>query len=372
MVLSADARDVVNEAAVSPLFSGNWRIVRPSALAPWAAALSCVLFCFNGELLQSLQINSSPGEGHASVLLNLTLCHLGGLLFFPYFGWGTNTATRHGEASPRVASPITPGGTGLRCQLASSPRLTALLFSFLLMGYNYAWLSSAKFLAVGLTNSIFQVSVALVYAASVPLFSEPVTWSRFLGVFMAIAGSAIASGALNSTADLSSKGSGFGICLALLAACGYTVYQVLFRYVFGHLKQDVSFLAYFASWVGVWHVTVILPLVVMADVFGVEKLEFPTGSRAIIATFASAGIASAVNALYLCIVLWGTPMMLPSVSALSVPLTVLLDFILHQRRPARSEFIGQCMLLMSVVLIMQLHTTVMPKKSQWHDKPVEV
>lgn len=346
--------------------ASHWKILRPTALAPWAALLSCVLFCCNGELLQALQVHSSREEGHASPLLNLTICHLGGLMFLPWFACGPRKAG---------ASYCTPAGGGAaRSSLASCPRAAALLFALLLMSYNYAWLLSAKYLAAGLTNAVFQVSVAFVYVASVILFAEPANASRLLGVALALLGSLLASGLTENSEHQSPAHTGsdsshaaaavaaaaqqrlVGVALALAAAAGYTVYQVLFRFIFGHLKQDASFLAYFGTWISIWHLLVVLPLVLLAHFTGGEQLEFPHAPIAVLGTTVSAVLASTVNALYLCIVMWGSPMLLPATSALSVPFTVLLDFLLHGRPPHKTELLGQTLVLVSVVLILQLHT----------------
>ncbi|CAE7726321.1 Scn10a, partial [Symbiodinium pilosum] len=152
-----------------------------------------------------------------------------------------------------------------------------------------------------------------------------------------------------------------GVALALTAAVGYTAYQVMFRWIFGHLKQNVSFLAYFFSWISAWHLLIVLPMVLAAHSAGIEQLQLPHGLLALIGTGVSALIASTVNVLYLCIVMWGSPMLLPSTSALSVPLTVVLDIVLHNQRPENLELMGQGMVLLSVVLIMQLYKVVLPK-----------
>jgi len=231
------------------------------------------------------------------------------------------------------------------------------------MGYNYAWLLSASFIDLRLTNAVFQVSVALVYVASVQLFGEAVCAERLVGVSLSLAGSFLASG-LNwdaSKANAAEKSQAVGFALAFGAALGYTAYQVLFRWIFGHMKQNIAFLAQFFAWISIWHLFIVLPLVLLAHVLGMEQLQLPHGLFALLGTAASALIASSVNALYLCIVMWGSPMLLPSTSAMSVPLTVVLDIVLHNERPEHRELMGQGMVLLSVVLIMQLYKVVWPK-----------
>ncbi|CAE7434055.1 Scn10a [Symbiodinium natans] len=172
------------------------------------------------------------------------------------------------------------------------------------MGYNYAWLLSASFIDLRLTNAVFQVSVALVYVASVQLFGEAVCVERLLGVMLSLAGSFLASGLRWD--DGRSTGPRHqlqvvGFALALSAAVGYTAYQVLFRWIFGHLKQNASFLAHFFSWISLWHLLIVLPLVLAAHVAGIERLQLPHGLFALLGTGVSAMIASTVNVLYLCI-----------------------------------------------------------------------
>ncbi|CAJ1407279.1 unnamed protein product [Effrenium voratum] len=308
--------------------------MRTDVWAYGAALGSCVLFCLNGELLQALQRNGEGG--HASPLLNLVFCHLGGLLLVPHFG----CAKEPKEPSAKRAAHV---------------ELWALLFALVLMGYNYAWLSSAALVELSLTNAVFQTSVALVYICSVQLFGEAVSGDRVVGVVLALTGSFLASGTKpGPDSHFAHLG---GLFLALLAAVGYTAYQVLFRWLFG--KQSAAFLAHFFAWVSLWHLLVILPGVCLAHLAGLENLQLPHG-RAALGTLVSALLASAVNVLYLCIVMWGSPMLLPGTSALSVPLTVFLDLALHQKQPELQELLGQLLVLVSVVLIMQLHKVVLP------------
>merc|ERR1712062_726436 len=115
---------------------------------------------------------------------------------------------------------------------------------------------------------------------------------------------------------------------------------------------DIDFLMHFGAWVSIWHILAMCPLLLLADALGFEALEVPHGPLAVGGTLASAAIASTVNALYLCIVMWGAPMLLPSVTVLSAPLTVGLDAILHGLVPARGEALGHCLVVVSVVLIL--------------------
>ncbi|CAK0887715.1 unnamed protein product [Prorocentrum cordatum] len=308
------------EGPEGPAEARGW-LPRPAAVAPLLAVLSCVLYCGNGELLQALQA---------------------------------------------LAAELGAGGA-----LANTPRTTALLFAFVIMGYNWAWLSSARLVPAGLTNAVFQTSIAFVYLASTHLFAEPLTLPRMVGVGLSIAGSGLASGLVHLGASPSNtlqaaSGTMMGVMLALVAALGVTVYQVLFRQLFGHLKSDWRFLAYFGAWVSVWHVLAILPLVMLASPLGIEKLALPSSSEAWAGTMVSAALASAVNALYLCIVMWGSPMLLPCASALSVPLTVVLDAALHGARPTAVECLGHLMVVVSVVLIMELYgTALVSMGKQW-------
>eukprot|EP00429_Kryptoperidinium_foliaceum_P107909 CAMPEP_0176243716 /NCGR_PEP_ID=MMETSP0121_2-20121125/31066_1 /TAXON_ID=160619 /ORGANISM="Kryptoperidinium foliaceum, Strain CCMP 1326" /LENGTH=299 /DNA_ID=CAMNT_0017583315 /DNA_START=145 /DNA_END=1044 /DNA_ORIENTATION=+ len=272
-------------------------------------------------------------------------------------------------------SASTPGG--ISGWLAAHPRLAALFFAWMLMGYNFAWLSSTRFLNASVTNAVFQTSVAIVYGASVPLFGEPLALLRVLGVAIMLLGTALASGVLDlatiigvlsatphsvvatagagaPTSDAPAAQMGAGALLALTAAMGVAMYQVLFRHVFGHLKSDVRFLAFFSAWISMWHLVTVLPALYVGGALGFEAVVWPSGAHAIFGTVVSAAIASTVNALYLCIALWGSVMLLPCVSALSVPLTVVLDTVLHGVIPSGAEAFGHGLVVAAVALIMDL------------------
>lgn len=310
-----------------------------ATLAPVLALISCVLFSVNGELLQFLQGHISTGS-HVSPMLNLIACHLGGLFFAPHFLFrkGPNGSALHSTSQ----------GNCMNVQAG------ALLLAILVMGYNYAWLLSARFLAVGLTNAIFQTSVAFVYLCGVTVFRDtPFAPAQIVGVVLCLGGSALASGVGGGAP--ASRGIWLGVFLAMCASVGCTLYQVLFKYLFGHLKNDARFLAQVGAWVSVWHVVAIFPIAVLAHALGFETMEFPHGRFAVWGTLTSACIASTVNALYICIVMWGSSMLLPCASLFSVPFMVGLDMMLHAITPTRFELCGHIMVVMSVVLILDLH-----------------
>lgn len=326
-------------------------------LATVFAFLSCVLYCLNGELLQGLQLHAPPGQGHASPMLNLVICHLGGLLLLPCV-----VSEQNGNGGDGVRHP-----KGGQWYLAGP----SLFFATLLMGYNYCWLHSARLLPASVTNAIFQTSVALVCAASVIVFGETASRSRVFGVILSLAGSALACGLPNpasffqkfSTIGVQAaiKHTGdpedaewlhTGIALAALASIGYATYQVLFKHWFGIYKSDYRFLALFGVWVSFWHIILFLPLVFVADALHLETLNVPRGPLSIGGTAVTALIASAVNMMYLAIVMWGSSMLLPCSSALSVPMTVALDFLMHGVRPKAIECVGHFMVAFSVILIM--------------------
>lgn len=320
--------------------------------------MAIVLFCMNGELLQALQGHMPKGEEHASPLLGLLFCHLGGLVLAPHFA-GIDAEF---EPPSDIRGLLGGNGGGVKGFLATRPRITALIFALFLMGYNYAWLLSTRFLPVASTNALFQTSVGLVYALSVCLFGEALTSPRVAGVVLAIAGSLLASGifagSMPGTATSHVFKSAPGVGLALTAAVGVAIYQVLFRFIFEHLKQQPRFIAFFSAWIGIWHVLVVLPLIVMADFAGIETMQLPRGFHALLGTGISALLASAVNVLYLCIALWGSPMLLPCTSILIVPLSVLLDLMIHRSFPTLIELLGHVSVVVAVMLILNLKEAV--------------
>eukprot|EP00927_Polykrikos_kofoidii_P067804 TRINITY_DN63249_c0_g1_i1.p1 TRINITY_DN63249_c0_g1~~TRINITY_DN63249_c0_g1_i1.p1 ORF type:complete len:382 (+),score=57.64 TRINITY_DN63249_c0_g1_i1:100-1245(+) len=342
--------------------SSSSRWSSPDVLAAFFAMLSCVLYCVNGQILQWLQLGAPQDQGHPSPMLNLVLCHLGGLFFGPCFCCPTNFAIANRK--------------GFQWNLAG----TSLVFATLLMGYNLAWLHSARLIPLGLTNAIFQTSIALVCAASIVVFGEATNRTRTVGVAMSLMGSLLACGVTNLSllfrklcpfADLVLAANDHpseeplvhrGLFLACCASTGYAVYQVLFKHWFGSLKNDGRFLAMFGLWVSAWHVVLFLPLVFVADKFGLESLQVPTGPVSIMGTAMSALIASAVNMMTLAIVMWGSSLLLPCSSAMSVPAAVALDFMVHGVRPTGVECLGHTMITFSVALIMKAQMPTSDRK----------
>lgn len=298
------------------------------------AGLSCFIYCLNGQLLDALQ-------SEVSAFVNLTLCHVGGLLFVPYLVYTRN------------AYPI-----GVKsCTLA----WTSLFFSALLMGYNYVWLKSALIVPVGLTNAVFQTSVAMVFIASIQVFGETLTEQGCLGVMLAVSGFVVATlpDFIDASTDIAKLVA--GICLATAAAVGVTFYQVLFRLWFGRLKSDLRFLMMFGAYVGAWHLLLMPVVIVLADWSDFERCQFPPAGLALLGTAASGVMAFIVNAMTLCIILWGFPMLFPCSSALTVPLMVVLDFMVHGLTPNRIVVFGYSLVFLSVLMIAKDSTDRAPK-----------
>lgn len=295
-------------------------------------AVAALLYGLNGELLQALQASKRPDQHGASPLLNLVFCHVGGIFFIPLL-------VAHGRWSPGAF----PGTSAARMVCA------AVGLSLVLQGYNYAWLSSAAFIPAGATNALFQCSIALVFLGSVAFLGQPWCFANLAGVCLAMLGAAN-FGFEAATRNVSENVLA-GVGLGLLAAMGYAGYQVAFKYLFANLRYDPYFLAYFGALVGVAHVVLVLPLVALASALGWEPMELPNSRALAVGTVASSAIAFTVNALNLCIVMWGSPMSLPCSSALSVPLCMLLDLVLHGAWPTRAETLGATLVLCSVALV---------------------
>jgi len=140
----------------------------------------------------------------------------------------------------------------------------------------------------------------------------------------------------------------------LAAAALYAVYQVMFKYLFNHVKNDVTFLGHFVAWVGIWNMVVFLPLIFIADWMGFESLALPHGTYALIGVLMLIIGCMVIKVMSLCIVLWGSPMLLPCANAVSVPFQVFLDFLVYGIVPGRIEILGHVLIVTSVMSIMEL------------------
>merc|ERR1711918_115538 len=95
-------------------------------------------------------------------------------------------------------------------------------------------------------------------------------------------------------------------------------------------------------------------MVLLVDLLGLEVLELPQGPQSIAGTAISAIFASTVNVLNLVVIMLGSPMLLPCAYLLSVPLTDVLDALLHGVVASGVEVTGHVLLVLSVVLILDL------------------
>lgn len=303
-----------------------------SRLAVFLAVMSAILYSLNGELMQFLQVSVSPKlANHASPLMSLLFCHTGGLLFIPYFMMN--------PPNFKLPSWHIPAAS---CVLA-----------ILLMGYNYAWVRSAMLVPVGLTNAIFQTTVATTYIASVTLGEESLSWLKTLGVCFALAGGFLAGGGDSLEAPIVRMRT-VGIGFALMAAIGMTAYQITFRRLYPLLKYDASFIAYFGMWVSVMHIIVVLPLIGVAHMAGMEQITLPNHASVVFGTCVTAVVAFIVNAMVLCVIAWGSPMLLPGSYALSIPVTLLCDLVMHHVHPLFNQLVGQLLIVAAFFVLTDL------------------
>lgn len=342
--------------AQMPVLWTPWAVGIASVVAaPILAFLMAALFGFNAELMETMA--RGEVDHAASPLVNLLLVHSTGILFAPVLLRGP----------PPELSKTT----------ATWMPMAAMGFSLLMMAFNWLYVKSSQGIDLNILNVIFQSSVAFVYVASVLFFGEPVTCPRLFGVILAMGGCVLATPegapshaqAVGGLKDMP-QAEVVGYILALGAALGFTIYQVLMRFAYSDAKSSPNFIIYFMGWIGLMHAVAITPLVVVADRLGFEHMQLPTTSIGVSMLATSAALGLCVNLLQLTMVLFCGPMTLSAAMALTMPVSVFLDYAVRGISPPSTDLIGTLLVIIAFVLLLAptRKKGEVPSKSQPQDE----
>ncbi|CEL99691.1 unnamed protein product [Vitrella brassicaformis CCMP3155] len=362
---------------------GPLRVISPQrfGLSVALAFLAVLLFCLNGELLQWLQ---SRGAQRVSPMLNIWLCHVGGVLFVPFYlslFRGSNSDEQQNDDGREMDEEMTGvwfhtrqddgrctrragrGGVGMRSVLISQEltgrRLVVLsvVLSFALIAYNYCWSLSAYFVPVNVTNAAFQTSVAFVYCASVVFLRSALTTPKVLAVIGALAGAYLASSPNGSVLWVEghegqgAKGVTLGVFIGLTSAFLNAVYQVGFKKTFRN--PDMHFMGLYGILVALAHIVFILPVVALFHFAGWERIEFPTEPSMVVGVVVSAAVAFGVNCLSVVVIALHSPLLLTCAFALAIPISLLLDLSLHSSLThiSPTAIIGDLMIVVAFLIL---------------------
>ena len=224
-----------------------------------------------------------------SPLLNLWMCHLGGLLLFPFV--------------LRVPADQRTGGS-FTTFVGFSVGLSVLL-----MVYNYAWLKSAHFVPVALTNAVFQTtrylhisvferrtnaslserlskarlrrarngsyeiqngstsySLSPIVCGLSFIIGETATTRKCMASIGIVIGALVASGFTNVNPQ--------GVCFGFLAAIGNAFYQMTIKFQFGAHFASATMIRLMFS-MALIHLVAFTPLIFLIDRIGWEVMVFP-------------------------------------------------------------------------------------------------
>merc|ERR1711871_1435607 len=112
--------------------------------------------------------------------------------------------------------------------------------------------------------------------------------------------------------------------------------------------------------VGVVHVVMVLPFVVLANALGGEELIIPSQPSVVALLGLSAVIAMLVNLLWLLILMGGSPVVLSAAMGLSIPSTLLLDHVIHGASEySGAQKLGCVLILAAFVVLTETHQVVL-------------
>ena len=228
-------------------------------------------------------------------------------------------------------------------KLGASARAVALRCAFLALVYtlaDYCWYLGLARTAVSEATALFNAQSVFTYALSVCVLGEKVRARKVLAVLIAVGGVALISFCGGGRGDAPTGGSDrvVGDLIVVAGAFGYAVYEVVFAKVMpADASPSVANAA--AGLVGLLSLFVAAPGFVVLDVTRVEPFEWPTeGVWAWLAL--NAGLALVFNVCLLLCVACLSPLTTSVGCMVTIPLSVLVDFLWHGLEPGWGDAVG--------------------------------
>lgn len=139
-----------------------------------------------------------------------------------------------------------------------------------------------------------------------------------------------------------------GDALALLSALFYALYVTLLKVrIRSESRIDMQL---FFGFVGLFNILTCWPIGTLLHITGVERLEMPYTSKAVLALLINMGITLSSDYIYVIAMLKTTPLVVTIGLSLTMPLAVLGDFVLG--KPAKIQVIvGAAVVLCSFILV---------------------
>eukprot|EP00397_Hematodinium_sp_SG-2012_P038376 GEMP01041738.1.p1 GENE.GEMP01041738.1~~GEMP01041738.1.p1 ORF type:complete len:426 (+),score=59.49 GEMP01041738.1:121-1398(+) len=288
-------------------------------------------------------------EPAVSNLLLLFICHISGLLYAPIW-----YVTKWGKSI--VAESVTRYGV-------NHILLCGSFMTIAQMGINYCWTLASTRMPIQTLSSIFQSSAFLIYLLSIPVLGEKATLNKSLGVLLSAVGVIIASTYSPSNGPAVAYSS-YGIMFALTGEVFKVVYQVWFKYVYD--DPGLKFVFFMSSVIGFLHIVLILPLILLADSMGWERLHFNVTDSlsSILQVNFAAVCASMVNVGSLLVIAWSSPTLWSTTQCLIIPFSVALDYVFVGITPTPISVIGLLVICVALA-IFHLGPEEAPANNGW-------
>merc|ERR1719379_2913589 len=223
--------------------------------------------------------------------------------------------------------------------------LWMVVLSAILLCYNVLWLQSAARLPVRTTNLLFQTTIVITPLGAALLRLETLTGASAMAAVVAMMGVALAAG--QNKHDGAVPGDTGGVFLGIGAACGSTVYSLLWK-MLGTKTAPYVATAYWT--VAAVHLFALPAYPVLQSHGIIEAWRLPATRSLKALLFMSAVLASSVNMINIFIIAKAGAGVLAVGSAASIPIAFVLDFYFHSEIPMTRELAGCFLIILSVGL----------------------
>jgi drug/metabolite transporter (DMT)-like permease len=318
------------------------KLMKTMAKNSAVGGLAVVLMVLGGYLVQWLQTNAGYAKPIAITYVNtasLTLLFVGQLAFSAAKNHLNRAHRVHGASDSCwqrfIVSPLVHFDSEVRARSGGhSIRRLAIVsipFAFLWMLANVLFIFGLPMTNVPSSMSLEQAATVFVYALSVCLLGESLTFPKVVSVFACIGGVVIIAfadqAAGNDDNSLGSADPLLGDLLVLASTVATALYLVFFKRFFC-APLSLGVLNVFLGCIGATTLALFWPVLVIVDVTGFETLELPSGS-ALPLFMANIAETLAFNYVLNAGVIYVTPLFMRVSLICTIPLSFAINLILH-------------------------------------------
>ncbi|TIB73830.1 hypothetical protein E3Q22_04298 [Wallemia mellicola] len=222
-------------------------------------------------------------------------------------------------------------------------------FTFWWLLANFAVNASLEYTSVASSTILSSTSGLWTFLIACLLRIERFSFTKLLAVFASIFGSILVAVSDASSVKASSNLSIIGDLLALLSALSFSIYILLLKASVGD-ESHIDF-PLFLGFIGAINTVFCWPLLVLLHWTGIETFEIPNSSSVVLILLLNMFVTFSSDYLYLQAMLKTTPLVATVGISLTLPFSILGDYILNQLTLTIKGMLGSMFVLASFIAL---------------------